>query len=301
MDAVYAPAASMQYSVTPVKFVCIAPLLGIMFNGNPISIAEGTTLESLLAGPVSGLIIDGDVYVLTLNATTMPWSLNLSCQGCPTKNIQAGLIVQALQSSRTYQIVIGGANQFTGTYTSYKGGPVLGESFAIGTEGSFNVLYVTSPYTPNLAGEIGGLAASTQTLSATLNAMPLYFCRTSGKKQIGSYIVVQNGTDIAITAQATSKTGGPMTNSASSTAAAGSAGLAELCGMKANSRFLSIDDMDDANDVASAAYDVLEDAQECNGTVIGLSVTVAVMAIIVIILAVLLGMAKQNATTLPPL
>jgi hypothetical protein len=231
----------------------------------------------------------------------MPWSLNLSCQGCPTKNIQAGLIVQALQSSRTYQIVIGGANQFTGTYTSYKGGPVLGESFAIGTEGSFNVLYVTSPYTPNLAGEIGGLAASTQTLSATLNAMPLYFCRTSGKKQIGSYIVVQNGTDIAITAQATSKTGGPMTNSASSTAAAGSAGLAELCGMKANSRFLSIDDMDDANDVASAAYDVLEDAQECNGTVIGLSVTVAVMAIIVIILAVLLGMAKQNATTLPPL
>ena len=294
-SAVNAAVTSVRPYLTPVKFVCIVPSLGVMFNGSPIGIDEGTTLEALLAGPVSGLIIDGDVYMLTLNTTTMPWSLSISCQGCSAKNIQAGLIMQVLRNTRTYQVVLGAQNQFTGTYTSYKGGPVLGESFAIGTDGSFNVLYVTSPYTPNLAGEIGNLAASTQTLSATLTSLPLYFCKTSGKKQVGSYVVVQTGSDIVITAQASSKLGIGNGNGVGGggTAAVGTAGLSELCGIRGSNM---LDDDESLEDGAGAAvYGALQMASDCNDTVVGLSVTVAVLAVIVVVLGVLFAMSQRRS------
>ena len=304
---VYAPAAADAVSAatsivnaavtsarpyfTPVKFVCIVPSLGVMFNGSPIGIDEGTTLEALLSGPVSGLIIDGDVYILTLNTTTMPWTLGITCQGCTAKNVRAGLIVQVLRNVRTYQVVLGAQNQFTGTYVSYKGGPVLGESFAIGTDGSFNVLYVTSPYTPNLAGEIGNISASTQTLSATVTSPPLYFCKMNGKKQVGSYLVVQSGNDIIITAQASSKVG-VGNGSTSGTTGVGAAGLAEVCGMRTMG--VLDDESDDDASAGAAVYGALQMASECNETVVGLSVTVAVLAIIVIVLGVLFAMSQMS-------
>lgn len=295
-SVVNAAVTSAHPYFTPVKFVCIVPSLGVMFNGSPIGIDEGTTLEALLSGPVSGLIIDGDVYILTLNTTTMPWTLGITCQGCTAKNVQAGLIVQVLRNVRTYQVVLGAENQFTGTYTSYKGGPVFGESFAIGTDGSFNVLYVTSPYTPNLAGEIGNISASTQTLTATVTSPPLYFCKSAGKKQVGSYVVVQTGNDIVITAQASSKLGiGNGRNGNASATGVGTAGLAEICGLRGVDM---LDNDDSAGDGSAAAvYGALQMASDCNGTVVGLSVTVAVLAIIVIVLGVLFAMSERGGVS----